>query len=89
VKNTIQFWKAFNQTDTSALVTPRPDTNPANDNTTNSYLYGNGTNGVQVEHLEVINGIHDWFGEPGTDYDINASTEAWLFFNKFDINGLR
>lgn len=89
VQNTIQFWKTFNQTDTSAVVTTRPDTNPANDNTTNSYLYANGTNGVQVEHLEVINGAHDWFGEPGTDYDINASTEAWLFFNKFDINGLR
>ena len=89
VENTIQFWKTFNQTDTSALVTTRPDTNPANGNTTNSYLYANGTNGVQVEHLEVINGTHDWFGEPGTDYDINASTETWLFFNKFDINGLR
>lgn len=89
VENTIQFWNAFNQTNTSAVLTARPDTNPSNGNITNSYLHTNGTNGVHVEHLEVVNGVHDWFGEPGTDYDISASTEAWLFFNKFDINGLR
>lgn len=89
VENTVQFWNTFNQTNASAVLTARPDTNPSNGNTTNSYLYTNGTNGVHVEHLEVVNGVHDWFGEPGTDYDISASTEAWLFFNKFDINGLR
>lgn len=87
VSATIQFWNTFNQTNPVASVTTRPDLYPNNDNTTNSYLYSNGTNGVEVEHLEVINGVHDWFGESGTNYDINASEEAWLFFSKFDING--
>lgn len=89
VQATIQFWNTFNQTNDTPISSTRPDTDPANGNTTNSYLYTNGRNGIQVEHLEVVNGVHDWFGEPGTNYDINASMEAWLFFDKFDINGLR
>lgn len=87
VDATIQFWNTFNNTNSTAIVSTRPDLDPNNGNTTNSYLYINGTNGVEVEHLEVINGDHDWFGEPGTNYDISASDEAWTFFNKFDING--
>lgn len=83
----IQFWNTYNQTDTNPLVTPLPDTDPTNGNTVNRYVYPNGTNAVEIEHLEVINGVHDWFGEPGTNYDINASEEAWTFFSKFDING--
>lgn len=86
---TIQFWNAFNQTNTTPITSTRPDTDPTNGNITNSYLYTNGMNGIQVEHLEVVNGVHDWFGEPGTHYDINASMEAWLFFDKFNLNGLR
>lgn len=89
VQATIQFWNTFNQTNATPITSIRPDTDPTNGTTTNSFLYTNGTNGIQVEHLEVVNGVHDWFGEPGTNYDINASIEAWLFFDKFDINGLR
>lgn len=89
VQATIQFWNAVNQTNTTPITSTRQDTDPTNGNTTNSYLYMNGTNGIQVEHLEVVNGVHDWFGEPGTNYDINASKEAWLFFDRFDLNGLR
>jgi poly(3-hydroxybutyrate) depolymerase len=88
-ESTIEFWRGFNQTDTVAILTVKPDTDPDNGNITMSYLYTNGKNGVQVEHLEVSGGGHDWFGEAGTNYDINASEEAWTFFNKFDINGLR
>ena len=89
VAATIEFWSSFNQTNQTPDISMRPDTDPANGNTTNSFLYTDGTNGTQVEHLEVVNGVHDWFGEPGTNYDINASLEAWLFFDKFDLNGLR
>jgi polyhydroxybutyrate depolymerase len=89
VNPTIQFWKAINQTDSSAIITIRPDSDPDNGNSANSYRYANGINGVEVEHIEIIGGLHDWFGEPGTNYDINASQEAWMFFEKFDINGGR
>lgn len=89
VEPTIQYWKTFNRTDASAIVSTLPDTDPNNGNTTVSNLYANGINGVEVVHLQIVNGVHDWFGEPGTDYDINASEEAWAFFNRFDKNGLR
>lgn len=89
VEATLQFWNAFNQTDDSPISSTRPDIDPSNGNTTNSFLYINGTNAIQVEHLVVVNGVHDWFGEPGTNYDINASAEAWAFFNRFDLNGIR
>ncbi len=89
VQATIAFWNSFNQTNQTPVTGMRPDTDPANGNTTNSFLYSGGTNGTQVEHLAVVNGVHDWFGEPGTNYDISASLEAWLFFDKFDLKGLR
>ncbi len=89
VHTTIEFWRQFNQTDTAAVVTNLPDTDPNNENTVVSYLYQNGTNGVEIEHLQVIGGTHHWFGEPGTNYDISASIEAWRFLSRFGINGLR
>ncbi len=89
IQATIDFWNTFNQTDTVPTITNFPDTDPNNGNTANSMLYRNGTNGIEVEHIEVVNGMHDWFGEPGTNYDFSASEEAWRFFDKFDVNGLR
>ena len=87
VEATIQYWNSFNKTDTASIVTTLPDIDPNNGNTATRYRYSNGTNGVEVQHIQVINGVHDWFGEPGTNYDFNASEEAWAFFKQFDING--
>tara|TARA_R110002050_G_scaffold290467_3_gene444203 strand:- start:5490 stop:6389 length:900 start_codon:yes stop_codon:yes gene_type:complete len=89
VQATLDFWNGFNQTDTIALTRNLPDTDPNTGNTGNSSLYQNGSNGVQVEYIKVVNGLHDWFGETEINYDLQASEEAWAFFNKFDINGLR
>lgn len=89
VATTLQFWAETNQTAPQPMVSNLPDTDQDNGNTVVSYLYNNGINGVEIEHLEVIGGGHDWFGEPGTNYDINASEKAWEFFNRFDSNGLR
>lgn len=87
VEATIQYWTSFNQTDSDPFITNLPDINPNNGNTAVRYLYANGTLGVEVQHMQVINGVHDWFGEPGTNYDFSASEEAWAFFKRFDING--
>lgn len=86
---TLQYWAEFNQTESEPIVSNLPDLDPSNGSTVVSYLYQRGTNGVEIEHLEVIGGVHDWFGEPGTNYDINASEVAWEFFKQFDINGKR
>ncbi|MEM9821575.1 MAG: PHB depolymerase family esterase [Bacteroidota bacterium] len=89
VAPTLDFWKEYNQTDTVAIETDLPDTDPNNENTVRQHLFANGKNGTVVEHLEVIGGKHDWFGEPGTNYDIDATEKVWAFFDKYDINGLR
>lgn len=87
VSNTIEFWNSFNQTDEIPEMTTIPDIDPNNGNTASRYQYGNGANGVEVQHIQVINGFHDWFGESGTNYDFKASQEAWTFFKRFDNNG--
>lgn len=89
VEATLQFWAEVNQTELQPTVSNLPDTNPNNGNTVVRYLFNNGINGLVIEHLEVIGGGHDWFGEAGTNYDINASDKAWEFFKEFDINGKR
>ena len=52
----------------------------------------NGLNGVEVEHFKIVGGGHTWAGtafpSSGTNFDIDASTEIWRFFSKYDINGL-
>lgn len=89
VFTTLQYWAKFNSTKSQPIVSNLPDIDPSNGNTVVSHLYNMGKNGVEIEHLEVIGGGHDWFGEPGTNYDINASEMAWAFFKQFDINGKR
>ena len=89
VEATVQFWINTNQTDRTPSTQTLPDTDPSNGNMVIRTRYSGGQNGVEVEHLQVINGVHDWFGEPGTNYDIHASTEAWAFFKRFTLNGIR
>lgn len=89
VFSTLQYWTKINLTDLQPELYELPDDNPTNGNTVVRHLYKNGAEGVEVIHLEVIGGKHDWFGEPGSNYDINASELIWEFFNEFDINGKR
>ncbi|MEL6864215.1 MAG: PKD domain-containing protein [Bacteroidota bacterium] len=88
VPETLQFWINFNQTTTTPQVFPVDDPDPNNGNTAEYVLLDSGLENTTVEHFRVIGGEHDWFGEPGTNYDINASEEAWKFFDKFRLNGI-
>ncbi|MEO0339986.1 MAG: PHB depolymerase family esterase [Bacteroidota bacterium] len=87
VDATIQFWINYNQTNAVPEVMAIADPDPSNGNTAERFLFDNGTDGSAVEHLKIEGGEHDWFGEPGTNYDIDASEEAWIFFSKYDLNG--
>lgn len=89
VSATLQFWVDFNQTDILRKVAPIDDPDPDNGNYVEYILYDNGREGTTVAHFKVVGGEHDWFGEPGTHYDIDASQEAWKFFSKHDLNGRR
>ena len=89
VEATIQFWRDFNQTDLNPTIIELDDPDPNNGNSVTYFLLDNGLEGTTIEHFRVQGGEHDWFGEPGTNYDIDATVEAWKFFEKFDLNGRR
>ena len=82
----LQWWIDFNQTDLEPVITDLEDTFPDNGTTVQRYVYGNGDNGVSVEHLRIEGGQHIWPGSAG-DSDINLAEEIWSFFSSYDLNG--
>jgi len=87
VAATLEFWRDFNETDTEPVIVALDDPDPKNGNNVEYVLFTNGLEGTMVEHFRVFGGEHDWFGEPGINYDIDASEEAWKFFSKYSLNG--
>ena len=69
VSDVISFWIDFNSTDQSAMVTNYADLNA------NAYLYNNGSNGVTVEHYQMIDGRHIWFSE--------MNQRIWNFLSQY------
>lgn len=93
IPEVLSYWVDFNNCDPEPTITEMPDLDPNDGCTAEKHFYGNGSNGVEVVHFKIINGGHTW---PGTEYstgsgntnqDIDASSEIWKFFSKFDING--
>ncbi|HAP64164.1 MAG TPA: hypothetical protein DCR93_33340 [Cytophagales bacterium] len=79
-EDAITFWIDRNQTACSPQVSTLPDRVPDIVLSVENYLHGNGQDETVVEYFKVISGEHDWFGEPGTDKDVDATIEAWRFF---------
>lgn len=94
IPNTLAFWANFNLCNEVPEISQIPDIDPNDGCTAELHFYGNGSNGVTVEHFKIINGGHTWpgsafaSGSGNTNQDINASAEIWKFFSKYDINGL-
>ncbi len=94
IPNTLAFWVNFNQCNEVPEISEIPDIDPNDGCTAELHFYGNGSNGVTVEHFKIINGGHTWpgsafpSGSGNTNQDIDASAEIWKFFSKYDINGL-
>lgn len=92
IDDVLQYWTAYNNCSATPNTTILPDLNPNDGSTVEYMVYEGGDNGVNVEHYKIIGGGHTWPGSayafPGTNYDINASTEIWNFFSKYDISGL-
>ena len=86
VPEIMEYWIAFNNCDTEAVVTPFEDIDPGDGTTVEHYLWANGDNGVTTELIKVLDGGHEWPGAFG-NMDISASGEIWKFFMRFDING--
>jgi len=92
VDSVLQYWVEYNYCNPIAMSTTLPDIDTTDGSTVEHIVYPEGDNGVTVEHFKIIGGGHKWPGtgqsEPGTNYDIDATTEIWNFFSRYDINGL-
>lgn len=86
VDTVIQRWIDYNNTDTTAIVENIPNIDLTDGSTVERFIYANGDNGTEVQHLKITDGNHHWPGYEG-NMDINASEEVWKFLRRFNING--
>lgn len=89
----LQYWVDQNRCTAQATQRDLSNVSTKDGSTVSHILYGDCDNGVAVEHYKVVGGGHTWPGSgaeyPDTNYDMDASTEVWRFFNEYDINGRR
>ena len=92
IDDVISYWVNYNNCDTNPTITTFPDLDTSDGSIVEHIVYTGGDNASTTEHMKVIGGGHTWPGSvfilPGTNQDINASLEIWLFFSRYDINGL-
>ena len=86
VQRGLDFWISHNNTEDLPIISNIPDIDTQDGSVVEKHRYLNGENGVEVIHLKVIGGGHDWPGFQG-NMDINASEEVWNFLKVFDLNG--
>ena len=86
VQQGLDFWIDHNTTNMNPIVSNIPNIDTQDSSTVEKYAYINGEDGVEVLHLKVVGGGHQWPGFQG-NMDINASEEVWNFVKVFDLNG--
>jgi polyhydroxybutyrate depolymerase len=91
VPSTVSFWTDHNNCPDEPVQYDFPDINQADSSTVTSYYYGPCNNSTEVILYSVTNGEHSWPGSNFilgvTNQDIDASTEIWKFFRKFNLQG--
>jgi polyhydroxybutyrate depolymerase len=92
IADVISYWVDYNNCETTPTTTTIPDVDVSDGSTIEHSVYEDGDNGITTEHMKVIGGGHTWPGSvintAGTNQDIDASMEIWLFFSRYDIDGL-
>ena len=83
IETVIQYWVDHNNCNPTPTTTALPDINPADLITVHQMVYSEGDNGVTVEFIVEVGGVHDW------PTSLSTSVEIWKFLSKYDINGLR
>lgn len=86
VPEVLAFWIDHNALDASPQVTDIPNTNIADGTTAKRYTYTRADGEVELQHIQIDRGGHDWPGYQG-NMDISASREVWDFVKQYDING--
>jgi polyhydroxybutyrate depolymerase len=79
-------WTTINNTDPIPAITAIPNTSMSDGSTVERYVWSNGIGCMEVEHLRVDGGGHDWPGTFG-NMDIDSDVEIWNFASRFDLNG--
>lgn len=87
VDDVMNFWRDYNECDTTAFIKELKDSDTSDGSTITSFSYGNGRNCSEVNHYLVNGGGHFWPGSSG-NMDIDASMEIWNFLKEYDLNGL-
>ena len=91
IADVISYWVDYNNCETTPTTTTLSDVDVSDGSTVEHSVYEDGDNGITTEHMKVIGGGHTWPGSvintAGTNQDIDASMEIWLFFSRYDING--
>lgn len=82
----VNYWVAFNHTNTVAITTSVVNTNTTDDSTVESMIYAAGDSCCSVIHYKVSGGDHTWPGAWG-NMDIKASALKRDFLAQYDING--
>lgn len=83
----LEFWRNYNNCSLNPIISNIADIYILDLSTVDHFLFENGDNGVTTEHLKINNGGHEWPGSWG-NMDIDASSEIWDFFSRYNINGL-
>lgn len=81
IDSTLQYWIAHNSADTTAIVQPLPNRYWFDFSRPTFYHYpARDSTSAEVQHYQVRNGRHDWFGAWG-NRDIHASEIIWRFLS--------
>lgn len=86
VNEVLTFWINHNNTNTIPTETDIPNTDTTDGSYVKRFIYKNGNSNVEVHHLKIIGGAHQWPGYEG-NMDINASEEIWNFLKLYNLNG--
>lgn len=83
---TFDFWGSVNNWQ-NEIIDTLPDLDPTDGSIVISYKKIDGINGNQVWLYKELRGGHGWPGSggPGTNMDINTSSEIWSFFQTYNI----
>ncbi|MDG1509901.1 MAG: hypothetical protein P8Q53_09010 [Flavobacteriaceae bacterium] len=86
VQGGLDFWIDHNNTNDFPIISDIPNIDSGDGSTVKRFEYLNGNSNVEVQHLKISGGGHEWPGFSG-NMDINASEEVWNFVKSFDLSG--
>ena len=91
IETLVEFWATLNSCESDPDTTDIADTDPDDGTTATRYRYDDCTDGNEVHFYKITDGGHTWPGGAvvigPTNYDIDASTVIWEFFEQFSTSG--